>query len=136
MKTDEKNAAGAVMDKMPPRRISIVDDDASIREAVKSLMRSIQVDVQAFASAEEFLASERQHDTSCLILDVYLPGMSGFELQNRLNLERKNIPIIFITAHSDEVSRQRALQGGAVEFLSKPVRSDALFKAIQSAIER
>jgi FixJ family two-component response regulator len=136
MKTDEKNAAGAVMDKMPPRRISIVDDDASIREAVKSLMRSIQVDVEAFASAEEFLNSERVHDTSCLILDVYLPGMSGFELQNRLNLERKNIPIIFITAHSDEVSRQRALQGGAVEFLSKPVRSDALFKAIQSAIER
>jgi FixJ family two-component response regulator len=136
MKTDEKNAAGAVMDKTPPRRISIVDDDASIREAVKSLMRSIQVDVQAFASAEEFLNSERVHDTSCLILDVYLPGMSGFELQNCLNLERKNIPIIFITAHSDEVSRQRALQGGAVEFLSKPVRSDALFKAILSAIER
>jgi len=134
MKTDEKNAAGAVMDMTPPRRISIVDDDASIREAVKSLMRSIQVDVQAFASAEEFLNSERVHDTSCLILDVYLPGMSGFELQNCL--DRKNIPIIFITAHSDEVSRQRALQGGAVEFLSKPVRSDALFKAIQSAIER
>jgi len=124
------------MDKTPPRRISIVDDDASIREALKSLMRSIQVDVQAFASAEEFLNSERLHDTSCLILDVYLPGMNGFELQNRLNLERKNIPMIFITAHSDEVSRQRALKGGAVEFLSKPVRSDALFKAIQSAIER
>ena len=136
MKTDEKNASGAVVGKRPPRRISIVDDDASIREALKSLMRSIQVDVQAFASAEEFLNSERLHDTSCLILDVYLPGMNGFELQNRLNLERKNIPMIFITAHSDEVSRQRALKGGAVEFLSKPVRSDALFKAIQSAIER
>lgn len=87
MKTDEKIRAGAVMDKMPPRRISIVDDDASIREAVKSLMRSIRVDVEAFASAEEFLNSERVRDTSCLILDVYLPGMSGFELQNRLNLE-------------------------------------------------
>ena len=73
-------------------------------------MRSMRVDVEAFASAEEFLNSERVRDTSCLILDVYLPGMSGFELQNRLNLERKHIPIIFITAHSDEVSRQRALK--------------------------
>jgi FixJ family two-component response regulator len=136
MKTDEKNAAGAVTGKTPPRRVSIVDDDASIREALKSLMRSIHVNVEAFASAEEFLNSERVNDTSCLILDVYLPGMSGFDLQKRLNLERRNIPIIFITAHSDEASRQRALKGGAVEFLSKPVRRDALFKAIQSAIER
>ena len=136
MKTDEKNAAGAVTRKTPPRRISIVDDDASIREALKSLMRSVQFNVEAFASAEEFLTSERINDTSCLILDVYLPGMSGFELQNRLNVEQRGIPIVFITAHSDEASRQRALKGGAVDFLSKPVRRDALFKAIQSAIEQ
>ncbi len=120
----------------PPRRISIVDDDASIREALKSLMRSVRFSVDAFASAEEFLASERFNDTSCLILDVYLPGMSGFELQNHLNIERRNIPIIFITAHADEVSRQRALKGGAIDLLGKPVRREALFKAIQSAIER
>jgi FixJ family two-component response regulator len=120
----------------PPRRISIVDDDASIRGALKSLMRSIRFDVDAFASAEEFLASDRSDDTVCLILDVYLPGMSGFELQNYLNIERRGIPIIFITAHADEASRQRALKAGAVDFLGKPVRRETLFKAIQSAIER
>ena len=98
-------------------------------------MRSVQFDVEAFASAEEFLASERVKDTACLILDVYLPGMSGFELQNHLNIERRAIPIIFITAHSDEASRQRALKGGAIDFLSKPVRREPLFKAIQSAVD-
>src|SRR5580704_16901911 len=107
MKIIEESGA-AVREKIPPRRISIVDDDASIREALKSLMRSVRFSVDAFASAEEFLASEQFNDTSCLILDVYLPGMSGFELQNRLNIECHNIPIIFITAHADEVSRQRA----------------------------
>src|SRR5271168_2854872 len=94
------------------RRISIVDDDASIREALKSLMRSVRYNVEAFASAEEFLASERLDSTACLILDVYLPGMNGFELQNRLNAERRGIPIIFITAHADDASRQRALKAG------------------------
>jgi FixJ family two-component response regulator len=117
-----------------PRRISIVDDDSSIREALKSLMRSVQFDVEAFASAEEFLASQRLDDTACLILDVTLPGMSGFELQNQLNLEQRGIPIVFITAHADEASRKRALNGGAVDFLSKPVRREKLFRAIESAI--
>jgi FixJ family two-component response regulator len=130
----ESAAAGA--EKKPARRIAIVDDDASIREALKSLMRSVHFKVDAFGSAEEFLASERFNDTECLILDVYLPGMSGFELQQHLNVERRAIPIIFITAHSDENSRQRALKSGAVEFLAKPVRRDALFKAIQAAIDR
>jgi FixJ family two-component response regulator len=117
------------------RRISIVDDDASIREALKSLMRSVRFSVEAFGSAEEFLASERAHDTACLILDVYLPGMSGFELQNHLNIEQRGIPIIFITAHADEAARQRALKAGAVDLLGKPVRREALFKAIQSAMK-
>lgn len=117
------------------QRISIVDDDASIREALKSLMRSIRLNVETFASAEEFLASERSNDTACLILDVYLPGMSGFELQNHLNSQQRDIPIIFITAHADEASRQRALMAGAVEFLGKPVRRETLFKAIRSAIK-
>jgi|ERR1700691_601196 FixJ family two-component response regulator len=119
-----------------PRRISIVDDDASIREALKSLMRSAQFSVETFASAEEFLASEHLNDTSCLILDIHLPKMNGFELQAYLNFERRRIPIVFITAHADEASRQRALKGGAVEFLSKPVRREPLFKAIQSAMEQ
>jgi FixJ family two-component response regulator len=136
MKAVEQSIAEVDGENALRRRICIVDDDASIREALKSLMRSVRLDVATFASAEEFLASDRCHDSACLILDVYLPGMSGFELQNRLNVERRGIPIIFITAHSDEVSRQRALNGGAIDFLGKPVRREALFKAIQSAFER
>ncbi len=118
------------------RRISIVDDEAPIREALKSLMRARRYDVDAFASAEEFLASDRLEKTECLILDVYLPGMNGFELQDRLNAERRSIPIIFITAHADEPARQRALRGGAIEMLAKPVRRDDLFQAIRSAVEK
>lgn len=127
------NASGPVIGKVTPRRVSIVDDDAPVREALKNLMRSARFDVEAFASAEDFLASERINDTECLILDLYLPGMNGFELQDRLNADRRGIPIIFITAHADETARQRALRSGAVELLGKPVRRDALFKAIQSA---
>jgi len=119
-----------------PRRISIVDDDAAIREALKSFMRSLRFNVDAFGSAEEFLASKRIDDTECLILDLYLPGMNGFQLQDELRTQGRGIPIIFITAHADDLSRQRALKGGAVELLGKPVRRDALFKAIQSAIQQ
>jgi FixJ family two-component response regulator len=133
MKTGDDEMAGAVKEKSPPCHISIVDDDASIREALKSLMRSVRFSVDAYGSAEEFLASERVNDTACLILDVYLPGMNGFELQNHLKAEGRAMPIIFITAHSDEASRQRALKGGAIDFLSKPVRREVLLKAIQSA---
>jgi FixJ family two-component response regulator len=136
MRIVEQTAKGPVTANTPLRRISIVDDDASIREALKSLMRSVRFNVEAFSSAEEFLASQRLNDTECLILDVTLPGMSGFELQNYLNIERPGIPIVFITAHSDEVSRQRALKAGAIDFLSKPVRRETLFKAIQAAIEQ
>jgi len=135
MKIGDHDTAGAAKDSGLPCHISIVDDDASIREALKSLMRSVRFNVDAFASAEEFLASERVDDTACLILDVYLPGMNGFELQSHLKTEGRDIPIIFITAHSDEASRQRALKGGAIDFLSKPVRRDTLLKAIQSAAE-
>jgi FixJ family two-component response regulator len=117
------------------RRVSIVDDDAPVREALKNLMRSAQFSVQTFASAEEFLGSAHVTDTECLILDLYLPGMNGFELQEHLNAERRKIPIIFITAHADEPSRQRALKSGAIDMLGKPVRRDALFKAVQSAIQ-
>jgi FixJ family two-component response regulator len=135
MKILEQSAKETVAASTPARRISIVDDDESIREALKSLMRSARYDVEAFASAEEFLASERLNDTACLILDVNLPGMSGFELQNRLNSERRAIPMIFITAHADDASRQRALKSGAIDFLGKPVRCEPLFKAIHSALE-
>ena len=133
MKTGDDEMAGAVTEKSPPRHISIVDDDASIREALKRLMRSVRFSADAYGSAEEFLASDRVNDTACLILDVYLPGMNGFELQNHLKAEGRAIPIVFITAHSDKTSRRRALKGGAIDFLSKPVRRDVLLKAIQSA---
>jgi FixJ family two-component response regulator len=136
MKTGEQSGTGAVKANTPPRRISIVDDDASIREALKSLMRSARFNAEAFASAEEFLASDRVNDTACLILDVNLPGMNGFELQSQLNSERRGIPIIFITAHADDISRQRALKSGAIDFLGKPVRRETLFKAIQMAMEQ
>jgi FixJ family two-component response regulator len=139
MKTVKQGTAGAAPENTaqnrPPPRISIVDDDASIREALKSLMRSVRFTVEAFGSAEEFLASEHFDETACLILDVTLPGMNGFELQKHLNVEQHSIPIIFITAHADETARQRALKAGAVDLLSKPVRRETLFKAIQSAIE-
>jgi FixJ family two-component response regulator len=127
--------AGPFTEKGSPRRVSIVDDDAPVREALKNLMRSARLEVEAFASAEEFLASDCLENTQCLILDLYLPGMTGFDLQERLNAERRKIPIIFITAHADELSRRRALKGGAIDLLGKPVRRDALFKAIQSAMQ-
>ena len=130
----DEASAGAAVKKSTRARISIVDDDASIREALKSLMRSVNFSVDTFESAEEFLSSERVNDTQCLILDVYLPGMSGFDLQSHLSGERNEIPIIFITAHADESSRQRALKAGARDLLSKPVRRENLFNAINSAI--
>ncbi len=135
MKRVEESTESVVTASARARRITIVDDDASIREALKSLMRSVRYNVEAFGSAEEFLASERVNDTACLILDINLPGMNGFELQNHLNAERPGIPIIFITAQADEVSRQRALKSGAIDFLGKPVRREPLFKAIQAAIQ-
>ncbi|HTR38206.1 MAG TPA: response regulator [Bryobacteraceae bacterium] len=131
----EQNAARSLA-AAAPLRISIVDDDASIREALKSLMRSVRWEAEAFASAEEFLASLNFEDTACLILDVRLPGMSGFELQDRLNARDRAIPIVFISGHADETSRQRALAAGAVDLLSKPVRREVLFQAIHAALQR
>jgi FixJ family two-component response regulator len=132
----KKAAQGAGLpEQARARRISIVDDDASIRAALRSLMRSVQIEAEAFESAEEFLASGRAAETDCLILDLYLPGMNGFELQARLRAENIAVPIIFITAHADDVSREQALKAGASEFLSKPVRREPLFKAIQAALE-
>jgi FixJ family two-component response regulator len=130
----ESTVGEAAADSAPRRRISIVDDDASIRAALTSLMRAVRFHVDSFGSAEEFLASGVLNDIACLILDVYLPGMNGFELQDRLRTDGNGVPIIFITAHADEGSRQRALNRGAVELLGKPVRREILFKALHSAI--
>jgi len=127
VETGNESGTGAI-------RISIVDDDPSIREALKRLMRSARFSVDTFGSAEEFLASDSLKETRCLILDARLPAMSGFELQNHLNSTRSRIPVIFITAHADEGLRRRALKGGAIAFLHKPVGREPLFKAIQSAL--
>src|SRR5215475_995144 len=115
--------------------ISVVDDDASVRESLQGLIRSFALAVEAFASAEEFLNSYRLPDTRCLILDVRMPGMSGLELQRRLAAEFPELPVIFITAHGDGAARLQALKGGAVDYLFKPFREEALFEAIHAALK-
>jgi FixJ family two-component response regulator len=114
-------------------KISIVDDDESVREALKSLLKSAGFKPEAFASAEEFLKSGHLPGIACLILDVRMPGMSGLELQDRLSASRQRVPIIFISAHGDEEARERALESGAVAFLQKPFSDEALLKAIDAA---
>ena len=116
-------------------RVSIVDDDESVREAIKSLLRSVGLDVEVFASGEEFLTTDYQQDTECLILDVRMPGMTGLQLQEQLLLAECDIPIIFITAHvSDTTARMRALQSGAVDFLIKPFSEEALLNDVYTAL--
>lgn len=127
---EEKASAG------PRSRISIVDDDASVREALKGLMRSVGRDVETFGSAEEFLGSGKLRETACLILDIRLPGMSGFELQEHLKKEPRAIPIILISGHADEAERKKALAAGAIDLLTKPVRRGPLFSAIESALSK
>jgi FixJ family two-component response regulator len=114
-------------------RISIVDDDASVREAIRGLLRSAGFDAEVFASAEEFLTSGRLKGTTCLVLDIRMPGMSGIELQERLIASGHVVPIIFITAHADEDERMRALDRGAIDCLQKPFSDDALLEAITKA---
>jgi FixJ family two-component response regulator len=115
--------------------ISVVDDDNSVRESLQCLIRSFGFAVDAFASAEEFLNSYRLSDTRCLILDVRMPGMTGLELQRRLAAELREIPVIFITAHGDETARSQALKDGAVDYLFKPFREEALLGAIHAALK-
>lgn len=114
--------------------ISVVDDDDSVRESLRGLIRSVGFQVKVFASAEEFLNSDALRNTDCLILDVRMPGMNGLELQRQLAASHCEIPIIFITAHGDEDVRSRALNGGAVEYLLKPFSEEALLKAIDAAL--
>ena len=115
-------------------RISVVDDDVSMRQAIKGLLKSAGFHAEVFASAEEFLNSGRLSGTACLILDVRMPGMSGIELQERLIASGRMVPIIFITAHADEQERARALERGAVDCLQKPFTDDALLDAIAKAV--
>jgi FixJ family two-component response regulator len=120
------------------RLISIVDDDSLMREGLTSLLRSAGFATQAFASAEEFLSLAHRDDIACLILDVGLPGISGLELQSQLTATVSNhrTPVVFMTARDDEATRQRALKGGAVDFLRKPVRREALLNAVNLALQQ
>jgi FixJ family two-component response regulator len=116
--------------------VFVVDDDASIREALSSLIRSAGLRVATFSSAKEFLQSDKPNVPACLVLDVRLPGMSGLELQLELAASHYEIPVIFITGHGDIPMSVRAMKAGAVEFLSKPFRDQDLLDVIRQAIER
>ena len=113
--------------------LSIVDDDDSMRDSLVELLRSTGFRVNAFASAEEFLASDYLDDTGCLILDVSMPAMSGPELQQKLGEQGRGIPIVFITARGDERVRSLVLERGATAFLVKPFGRDDLLDAVRSA---
>ena len=119
-----------------PPLISVVDDDESVRESLQGLLRSVGFAVRVFASAEEFMNSSHLSDAACLILDVWMPGMSGPELQRRLAAVGSKIPLIFITAHGeDEQVREQAMRGGAVDYLLKPLRDEAILSAVRVALQ-
>ena len=122
--------------KMKPKPlIAVVDDDSSLRESTQLLLRSAGYRAEVFASAREFLDSNRIDETACLILDVRMPGMDGLELQRFLNEAQRQIPIIFITAHATDNAEQRARKAGAVDFLRKPVNDEKLLSAIQTGLK-
>ena len=115
--------------------VAIVDDDDAVRIALEGLLRAAGLPAKAFASAEEFIKSGQQRQTSCLISDIRMPGMSGLELQAKLNAEHCSIPIVFITAHGDAKMRMQALRAGAVEFLAKPFDDKALLDSVRAALQ-
>jgi FixJ family two-component response regulator len=114
--------------------VSIVDDDESVRESLPDLIQEFGYAVRAFASAEAFLASEALHQTSCLVLDIAMPGMTGLDLQRELSFRGKEIPIVFITASRDEAVRSEVLARGAAGCLSKPFSDTVLLAALRAAL--
>jgi FixJ family two-component response regulator len=114
-------------------QVAIVDDDESVRCALQGLLQEAGLHTCVFEHAEDFLHSGRQHEVGCLIADIRMPGMSGLEMQSRLNAEHRRI---FITAHGDEEMRLRALRAGAVEFLAKPFDDQALLDSVRVALNR
>ena len=116
--------------------IAIVDDDDSVRVALKSLIDSVGFRAEVFGSGEEFLNSPLISQTNCLIADVRMPGMSGLELQDRLNAANLSIPVVFISAHDDGEARVRSMRAGAVDFLKKPFSEDALLGAIAAGLDK
>lgn len=116
--------------------VFVVDDDPSVRDALKSLIGSVGLSVRTFGSASEFLSEPLTDGVSCLVLDVRLPGLSGLDFQAELKRANIGVPIIFISGHGDIPMTVRAMKGGAVEFLPKPFRDQDLLDAIQFALER
>lgn len=116
--------------------ISIVDDDDSVRIALKSLIDSVGFRAEVFGSGEEFLKSPYLSKTDCLIADVRMPGMSGLELQERLHAAGSTVPIVFISAHDDKDARARGLREGAIAFLQKPFSEDSLLGAITAGLDK
>ncbi len=114
--------------------VSVVDDDTSMRQALRGLLKSAGFHAEVFASAEEFLNSGRLSETACLVLDVRMPGITGLELQEQLIASGWTVPIIFITAHGDDDARTRAIELGAIDFLQKPFSDQALLNAIARAL--
>jgi len=119
-----------------PAIVFVVDDDPSVRRAIKRLVESVGLHVELFGSATEFMNSSHPDVASCLVLDIRLPGISGLDFQRELIKTQHEIPIIFITAHGDIQMSVRAMKAGAVEFLTKPFRDQDLLDAIQAALER
>ena len=120
----------------PKPIVYVIDDDAPVRAALDSLIRSVQLDVASFASADEFMKFERSDAPACIILDVRLPGQSGLDFQREMSKSGIALPIIFITGHGDIPMSVRAMKAGAIEFLTKPFREQELLDAINVAIER
>ena len=116
--------------------ITVVDDDQSVRESLARLIRSVGLHVQVFGSAEEFLSARDRRRPDCLILDIRMPGMNGLDLQHALSTTDRQLPVIFITAHgSDNDVRARALAGGAVDYLLKPLQEEEVLRAIDTALK-
>jgi FixJ family two-component response regulator len=116
------------------RVVCIVDDDASLRRSLRNLLMSVGFEVETFQSAEAFLESAHRQHTGCMVLDLRMTGMSGLELLRNLAATGSRIPVIVLTAHGDEDTRQRSLQAGAVAFLTKPFQSAALVDAVRTAL--
>jgi FixJ family two-component response regulator len=121
---------------LPTIDVAIVEDDDSVREATKHLLRLLGYTTASFATAEDFLESGRVCDTACLIVDMHLPGMSGAELQSRLILDGCRMPVIFMTAFVEEATRERVLRNGALGYLSKPLREQSLIACLDQAFKR
>lgn len=124
------------MKKKPESVVFVVDDDSSVRESISSLIRSVGLAVETFASAQEFLQSEHLDAPGCVVLDVRMPGLSGLDLQRELASHAINLPVIFLTGHGDIPMSVRAMKAGAIEFLTKPFRDQDLLDAIQQALQR